>query len=182
MFEARVDLPPEGPGVGLGDDRLESLPVGRVDRAGGTQSLEGRRRGVPLAAESTADGAFELVLRDSNYPDGTVVSVQPGQGLTSALPNNRTMVGNSYEVVAAATQPLGSPATVRIYYTDAQLEGRMKDTLRIYRYDEAGGWEALAGSVVANLGFVQVKTDRLSPFALFAEPATHRLSLPLACR
>lgn len=130
----------------------------------------------------SADGAFELVLRDSGYPNGTVVSVQAGQGLTGPLPAKRTMVGTLYEVVTSSTQPLGSLATVRIFYTNAQLEGRVEDTLRIYRYDEAGGWAALDGTVFANLGFVQAKTDRLAPFALFAEPPSHRLSLPLTYR
>lgn len=81
--------------------------------------------------------------------------------------------------------PVGSfnyPLTITMHYTDADLTGLKRETLRVWtREGPSGPWSVLGEPREEMSGTLSFTTTHLSEFALFAEPK-YRSYLPLVSR
>ena len=101
----------------------------------------------------SADDNLELVLRAGSLAQDAVVSIQQ-VSVGTARQGSLVRVSPAYLVSLSGGGLVGT-ATVHMRYLTSQLGGVMPETLRLYRWDDAGGaWLPLPSSLGADLSLV----------------------------
>lgn len=139
-----------------------------ITTAGGTLSL------------NTGSGVLQLAVPanfNTQPANFQIKQINTSVALASiGNPSGKTPVGDAYDIKAledtlTAVSSFTEPVSVTIPYTQAQIIGLVENTLRIYRWNNNIGWQALSDCVVnTTTRTVSCTTPGFSTFVLFGSP------------
>jgi hypothetical protein len=125
---------------------------------------------------TSADGRAEITLPPGAVTEPVMVRVSPRDAATLPFNDEHTFIALwDFEAFAvdrawADVETFAVPLSVKLRLSQADLGGLMRHSLRLYRYDELAGWEALPAEPTGP-GEWTVNIDHFSTYGPAADQA-----------